>query len=171
MKEERKDEDVTPKSEPATAEIKEESSNQDVGDQESDDLHEELQRRIEEFPPHDSEDSLGPEHVADELRRLATQFTPIVESAPQHEPRGGATAPEAFWEDNGPYAPTKSRRHRGRPVSPDPLTFHTTIWLEDDREASARAHAEPIEQLRDQVSTLCQGGILPLVLWSIACGC
>ena len=60
VKEERKDEEVTPKSEPAAVETKEESSDQDVGDQDSDNLHEELQRRIDEFPPHDSEDSLGP---------------------------------------------------------------------------------------------------------------
>ena len=32
--------------------------------------------------------------------------------------------------------------------------FHTTIWLEHDQEASARAHEEPIEQLRDQVRTM-----------------
>ena len=74
VKEERKDEEVTPKSEPAAVETKEELSDQDVGDQDSDNLHEESQRRIAESPPHDSEDSLGPEHVADELRRLAAEF-------------------------------------------------------------------------------------------------
>ena len=31
--------------------------------------------------------------------------------------------------------------------------FHTTIWLEHDQEASARAHEEPIE-LRDRVCTM-----------------
>ena len=61
VKEERKDEEVTPKSEPATAEVKEEE-----GDQDSEDLNEELRGTIDAFPP-DSEDSLGPEHVADEL--------------------------------------------------------------------------------------------------------
>ena len=30
--------------------------------------------------------------------------------------------------------------------------FHTTIWLEHDREASA--HEEPIAQIRQQVSTM-----------------
>ena len=43
---------------------------QDVAEQDSDALREELQRSRDEFPPHDSEDSLGPEHIADELRRL-----------------------------------------------------------------------------------------------------
>ena len=32
--------------------------------------------------------------------------------------------------------------------------FHTTIWLEHDPEASARAHEEPIEQLRERVRTM-----------------
>ena len=36
-------------------------------------------------------------------------------------------------------------------MTPDPLMFRTTIWLEHDQEASARAHEEPIEQLRDRV--------------------
>ena len=74
VKEERKDEEVTPKSEPAAADIKEE-----VGDQSSEDLKEELRRNIDAFPP-DSEDSIGPEHVADELRRLAEEFPPVAES-------------------------------------------------------------------------------------------
>ena len=147
-KEERKEEDVTPKSEPAAVETKQESSDQDANDQDSDNL------RIDETPPHDSEDSLEPEHVADELRRLAAEFPPVVASVPQHEPREGATAPEAFWETNGPYAPRRSRRYRGRSVSPDPFMFHTTIWLEHDQEASARARTEPIEQLRDRVCTM-----------------
>ena len=43
-KEEIKDEEVTPKSEPAAVETKEEPSEQDVGDQDSDTLREELQR-------------------------------------------------------------------------------------------------------------------------------
>ena len=154
VKEERKDEEVTPKSEPAAVETKEELSDQDVGDQDSDNLPEELQRRINEFPPHDSEDSLGPERGVEELRRLAAEFPPVVESVPQRVPREGAAAPEVFWENNGPYAPRRSRRQRGRPVSHDPLMFHTTIWLEHDQEASARAHEEPIEQLQDRVCTM-----------------
>ena len=32
--------------------------------------------------------------------------------------------------------------------------FGTTIWLEHDQEASARAHEEPIEQLHDRVRTM-----------------
>ena len=133
-KEEMKDEEVTLKSEPAAVETKEEPSEQDVGDQDSDSLREELQRSRDEFPP-DSEDSLGPEHVAHELRRLV------------------AVAPNAAWENHGPYAPQRSRRHRGRPVSPDTVMFHTTFRLEHNSEASVRAHEEPIEQLRDRART------------------
>ena len=106
VKEERKDEEATPKSELAAAEIKEE-----VGDQDSEDLNEELRTHIDESPLHDSEDSLGPEHVADELRRLAAEFPPVVDSVSQRESREGATAPEAFRESNGPYAPRRSGRH------------------------------------------------------------
>ena len=122
VKEERKDEEVTPKSEPAAADAKEE-----VGDQASEDLHEELQRNLDAFPP-DSEDSIGPKQVADELRRLAEEFPPVAELTE------GATAPGAFREHNGPYAPRRSGRHRVRPVSPDPFTFHTTNFMEHDRE-------------------------------------
>ena len=141
---------MTPKSEPAAAEIKKE-----VGDQDSEDLiiNEELRRHIDEFPPHDSEDSpLVPEHVADELRRLAAEFPPVVDSVPQREPREGATAPGAFRGKQWSICTRRSGRHRGRPVSPDPLMFHTAIWMEHDQEA--RAHEEPIEQLRDQMSKM-----------------
>ena len=148
VKKETEDEEVTPKSESAAAaELKEE-----VDDQNFEDLNEELRRRIDEFPPPDSEDSLGPERVADELRRLAAEFPLVVDAVPQREPREGATAPRALRNNNGPHAPRRSRRHRGRPVSPDPLMFHTTIWIEHDQEASA--HEEPIEQLRGQLSTM-----------------
>ena len=75
-------------------------------------------------------------------------------SASTREPKGGATAPDTAWENHGPYAPQRSRRNRGRPVSSDPLMFHSTIWLELDQEASARAHEEPIEQLRDRVCAM-----------------
>ena len=90
VKEERKDEEVTPKSEPAAAEIKEEA-----GDQDSEDSNEELRRNIDAFPP-DSEDSLGPEHVADELRRLAAAFPQVVDPVSQRESREGAQPQEHF---------------------------------------------------------------------------
>ena len=90
---------MTPKTEPAAANAKEE-----VGDQDSEDLREELQRNLDAFPP-DSEDSIGPERVADELRRLAEEFPPVAESR------------EAFTEHSGPYAPRRSGRHCARPVS------------------------------------------------------
>ena len=158
-KEEIKDEEVTPKLEPTAVETKEESSEQDVGDQDSDALREELQRSRDEFPPHDSEDSLGPEHVAESMLMSSEGSSrnthQLIEgSAPPREPREGATAPDVAWENHGPYAPQRSRRHRGQPVSPDPFMFHTTIWLEHDSEASARVHEEPIEQLRDRVRTV-----------------
>ena len=119
---------MTPKSEPATAEVKEE-----VGD-------------------HDSKDSCRPEHAAEELQRLIAEFPPAVDPIPQRESREGATAPEAFREMDGPYAPRRSTRDRGRRASPGPLMFHTTIWMEHDQEASA--HEEPIVQMRQQMSTM-----------------
>ena len=100
------------------------------------------------------EDSLDPEHVVDELRRFVAEHPQVEGSASPGEPREGATAPDVAWENHGPYAPQRSRGHRGRPVSPDPFMFHTTIWLEHDSEASARAHEEPTEQLRDRVRTM-----------------
>ena len=135
-------------------ETKEEPSEQDVGEQGSDALREELQRSRDEFPPDDSEDFLGPERVADELRRLVAEHPQVEGSASPCEPREGAPAPDVAWENHGPYAPQRSRRHRGRPVSPDPFMLHTTIWAEHDSEASARAHEEPIEKLRDRVHTV-----------------
>ena len=73
IKEERKEElAVAPKSEPATAEVKEKT-----GD-------------------HDSEDSFRPEHVEEELQRLIAEFPPAVDPVPQREVREGATAPEAY---------------------------------------------------------------------------
>ena len=85
----KKDHIITPKSEPAAVATKEELSDQDDGDRNSDDLHEELQRAMDEFPPHDSEDSLGPEHVVDELRRRVADFPPAAGSASQRDPRRG----------------------------------------------------------------------------------
>ena len=151
-----KEEVVTPKSEPTTLESKEELSEQDADDQNSDTLREELQRSRGEFPPHDPEDSLGPEHVADELRRLTEAHAQMTGSASTHASRGGATAPDSTWENHGPYASQKSRRNRGRPVSPDPLMFHSNylVAMEHDQEASARTHEEPIEQLRNRVCTM-----------------
>ena len=125
IKEERKEEDVTPKSEAATVGTKEEPAGCD------------------------SEDSFRPEHVAEELQRLIAEFPPSVDPIPQqpiHEQREGATAPDSLREIDGPYAPRRSTRHHGRPAYPDPLMFHTAIWLEHDREASA--HEEPITQIR-----------------------
>ena len=65
-KENVKSEVATPKLEPT---VKEELDEQDADGQAADTLREELPNR-EEIPPPDSEDSLGPEQVVDELRRL-----------------------------------------------------------------------------------------------------
>ena len=116
-------EGVTPKLEPVALETKEELSEPDASDQDSDTLREELQRSKHELPLRDSEDSLGPEHVADELRRLTAAHPQMTGSASTCAPRGGATAPDATRETHGPYAPQRSRRNRGRPVSPDHLCF------------------------------------------------
>ena len=110
--------------------------------------------RNREVPSPDSEDSLGPEQVVDELRRLTEAHAQMTDSTPVHDSRGGATAPDAGWDTHGPYAPQRARRNRGRALSPDPFMFHSTIWLEHDQEASSRAHEEPIEQLRDRVYTM-----------------
>ena len=139
---------------PRRLNAKEEVSEQDADDQDSDALREELQISRDEFPPHDSEDSLGPEHVENELRRLTAAHSQMMGTASTREPMEGATAPDSTWENHSPYAPQRSRNNRGRQLSPDPLMFHTTIWLEHDQEASARAHEEPIEQLRDRGCTM-----------------
>ena len=128
-KEERKEEDVTPKSEAATVGTKDEPAE------------------------HDSEDSLRPEQMGEELRRLIAEFPPSADSTPrQLDEQRGATAPCAPREFDGPYAPRRSTRSRGRAVSPDPLMFHHTIWLEHDREAAA--HEEPVTQIRQELSTI-----------------
>ena len=67
-KEERKEEEVTPKSEATTVGSKDEPAE------------------------HDSEDSFRPEHAAEELQRLIAEFPPSVDPIPQqpiHEQRGG----------------------------------------------------------------------------------
>ena len=107
----------------------------------------------EEPAEQDSEDSFRPEHVAEELLRLCAEFPPSADSTPrQQDEQRGATAPCSPREFDGPYAPRRSTRSRSRVMSPDPLMFHTTIWLEHDREASA--HEEPMEQIRGELSTM-----------------
>ena len=171
MKEEVKEEQVTPESKPATVEAKEAPSEPGADDQDSDALREELQRSGDMLPPVDSEDSPGPERGADELRRLmaaqaqlASSYSandsregataPDTGSPSTNQPREGATAPDSRRENQGPYAPQKQRQNRGRTLSPDLFTFHSTIWLVHDPEASARAHPDPMTQLLDRVCTM-----------------
>ena len=131
IKEERKEEEVTPKSEAATVGTKDEPAE------------------------HDFEDSFRPEHVAEELQWLIAEFPPSVDPTPQqynHEQREGATGPDQPREFDGLYAPRRSTRSRSRVISPDPLMFHDTIWLERDQEANARE--EPVTQIRAQLLTM-----------------
>ena len=129
IKEERKEESVTPKSEAATVGTKDEPAERD------------------------SEDSLRPEQMADELRRVIAEFPPSADSTPrQQDEQRGATASCPHREFDGPCAPRRSTRSRSRAISPDPLLFHNTIWLEHDREAAA--HEEPLTQIREELSTI-----------------
>ena len=129
IKEERKEEGVTPKSEAATVRTKDERAEPD------------------------SEDSLRPEQMGEELHRLIAEFPPSADSTPrQLDEQRGATAPCPPSEFDGPYAPRRSTRKRGRAVSPDPFLFHQTTWLEHDREAAA--HEEPVTQIRQELSTI-----------------
>ena len=133
----------TPKPESTTFDVKEELSEQEADDQTSEVLREELQRSREEIPPHDSEDSLGPEHVADELRRLTEAQAQMTGSIPPRKSGGGATASYSTWENHDPSAPQRLRSNRGGSQTPDPHMFHSTIWLRHDQEASARTHKNP----------------------------
>ena len=98
---------------------------QDEDGRDADTWREELPNR-EEISQPDSEDSLGPEQVADELRRLTGAHAPMTGSTSFHDPRGGATAPDANWDTHDPYAPQRPRRNRGRALTPDPFMFLST---------------------------------------------
>ena len=140
-----------PKLESPTLDVKEEVSEPETKEQLPDILPEGIQGN-RETPPHDSEDSLSPECVADELMRLAETQAQSVSNAPNQSSeegataststwnRQGATAPDSSWdwENRGPYAPQRSGRYRGRTQSPDPFTFSSTVWINHDPEAKAR---------------------------------
>ena len=70
--------------------------------------------------------------------------------------RQGAVAPdsEVTREDDEAYAPQRSNQLRGRLRSPDPYLFSSTIWIRHDPEASARAHDNPVDCLRDRVAAM-----------------
>ena len=145
-------EEMNHKSEPATVETKEELSDQNVGDQ-TDDLCEELQRNIDAFPPHDSEDSFEPEHVADELRRLAAEFPPVAASAPQHACCGKEPQLRMRF---GKMPNTHPGDQEGIMVEQRPLIHSCFTRPYGWNMASARAHEEPVEQLRDRMRTMKQ---------------
>ena len=94
---------VTPKLESPTLDVKEELGEQEADDQKFEVPQDELPRNREEVPPHDSEGSLDPEHVADELRRLTEAPAQLLGSVSPHGSGEGATAPT--WEKNAPYTP------------------------------------------------------------------
>ena len=76
-----KSEATTPKLESPTLDVKEELSEPEAIEQNPDALREEVQEN-RETPPHDSEDSLSPERVADELRRLTETQAQTVSATP-----------------------------------------------------------------------------------------
>ena len=167
-----------PKLEPPTLDAKEEMDEPDANEQIPDTLKEEVQdNKGSSTPRIDSEDSLSQERISDELRRLTEVHAhttsdapcqnceegaaaPVSEggaTAPSPAPtKQGATAPESAWdwENRGSYALQRSGRYRGRLQSPDPYMFKSTIWIRHDSEASARAHEDPMDQLRDHVHAM-----------------
>ena len=169
-----KSEALTPKLELPTLDVKKEMSEPDATDQIPDTLNEVREDR--ETQHLDSEDSLSQERVTDELRRLTETQQPAPSGAPHQSPEGGATAPVSEGataptsaqnrqgatapesardrEDSGSYAPQRSGRYRGRLRSPDPYLFNSTIWIRHDSEASARAHEDPMDQMRDRVCAM-----------------
>ena len=95
-KEERKEEDVTPKSDAAPVGVKNEPTDPD------------------------SEDSVRPEE-REELRRLIEALPPSSDSTPrQPEEHRGPTGLRTPREPIGPHGPRRSTRPRVRDVSPDP---------------------------------------------------
>ena len=70
-----------PKLEPPTLDVKEEMNKPEAKEQLPDVSPEEMQGS-RETPPHDSEDSLSPERVADELKRLAEAQAQSTSNAP-----------------------------------------------------------------------------------------
>ena len=151
-----KPEAISSKQERPASDVKEELSEPEAKEQSS-----EAQEVKEETQPPDSEDSIDAERVADELRRLTESqehATDVIANCASDEgaaaptsahPQGEATASDLPWnrETDGPYAPQRS----GRLQSPSPSMFHSTIWVEHDQEASARAHDDPVRQLHDRV--------------------
>ena len=158
---------LPPKLELSTLDVKEEVGEPDANEQIPDAVKEEVQDD-REIQPHDSEDSLSQERIANELRQLTERqahaphqsseegaTAPISEGAtppPSVWNRQEPTAPDTTWDwESGPYAPQRSGRYRGRLQSPDPYLFNTTIWIRHDSEASMRVHEDPMDQLRDRV--------------------
>ena len=57
-----------------------------------------------------------------------------------------------FSETHFSHFQTGSKK--GRLQSPDPYMFNSTIWIRHDSEASACAHEDPMDQLRDRVHAM-----------------
>ena len=99
-----KSEAPIPKLELPTLDVKEEESEPEAKEQIPDTLQEEVQEN-REIPPHDSEDSLSPERVADVLRRLTEPQAQLTSAAPHQDSEEGATAPASAWNWQGATAP------------------------------------------------------------------
>ena len=130
VKVERKEEDVTPKSETAQVGAKEEPTEPDSEEPAGPEEQEELRRRMDAFP-----------------------FAPSSDSTPrQSEATRGPTGLRTPREPTGPYAPRRSTGPYVRGISPDQFLFHQTIWMEHDR--SAAAHEDPVTQIRQELFTM-----------------
>ena len=124
-----KTEVATTEVKPPTLDVKEELSEPEVKEENCvDPTREEAQESKENAPLPDSEESLDPERVAEELGRLSgTQVLRMVSVSTHPESEEGASAPNSTrnWEgaaapnairdrDHGPYAPQRAGRYRGR---------------------------------------------------------
>ena len=130
VKEERKEEDVTPKSEAAQVGTREEPTEPDSEEPAGPEEQEELRRALDAFP-----------------------FAPSSDTTPQQtEEHRGSTGLRTPREPIGPYAPRRSTRPYVRGISPDQFILHQTIWMEHDRDAAA--HEDPVTQIRQELLTM-----------------
>ena len=97
-----------PKLEIPTFDVKEEVGEPDANEQIPDTVKEEVQDD-REIQPHDSEDSLSQERVANELRRLTEIQAHATGDAPHQSSEEGATAPIS----EGATAPTSAWNRQG----------------------------------------------------------
>ena len=129
-KEERKEEDVTPKSKAAQFGTKDEPTEPDSEEPAGPEEQEELRRALDAFP-----------------------FAPSSDSTPrQSEEHRGPIGLRTPREPIGPYARRSSTRPRVCEVSPDPFMFHQPFGWKHDRDAAA--HEDPVTQIRQELFTM-----------------